>query len=170
MSAPHLGIPKAQFIEDPEKFIAQHKTVEEAINQLNQIYQKYKFMDMQIVKQKAAVAAKIPDLEASLKTIRFYRSREEDTIVNHELADGVFAKAKVPPVENVSIWLGCQVMAEYPIADAEALLEKNLAGAKRQIAEHDSNLDYLKDQTNTIEVSIARVYNANIVKNRQPTD
>ncbi|KAG9390501.1 Prefoldin subunit [Carpediemonas membranifera] len=163
----HRGIPQADFIDNPNAFIAQHKNAEEALTSLNEQYSKYKFMDAQLIRQKTSIAGRIPDLEASLKTIQFYQQKREETTVNHEIADGVYAKATVPAVENVSIWLGCSTMVEYPIDDAEALLKRNLAGARAQVAGLDSDLDYLKEQITTLEVSLARVYNADVLRRRQ---
>lgn len=57
-------------------------------------------------------------------------------------------------------------MLEYTLAEAEALLVKNLEQAKTALNVVDEDLGFLRDQTTTTEVSMARVYNWD-VKRRQ---
>lgn len=45
-------------------------------------------------------------------------------------------------------------MLEYSLDDAEALLTKNLDAAKKSLESVESDIDFLKDQTTTVEVSI----------------
>ena len=53
-------------------------------------------------------------------------------------------------------------MVEYNFADAITLLGKNLSNAETKLAETEDDLDYLKEQTTTMEVNIARVYNLGV--------
>ncbi len=46
------------------------------------------------------------------------------------------------------------VMLEYSMDDADALLEKNLSAAKLSLDNVETDLGFLRDQTTTIEVSI----------------
>lgn len=46
------------------------------------------------------------------------------------------------------------VMLEYDIDEAQALLEKNLSTASRNLETLVEDLDFLRDQFTTIEVSI----------------
>lgn len=57
-------------------------------------------------------------------------------------------------------------MLEYSLSEAEALLVKNLGQAKTALDAVDEDLGFLRDQTTTTEVSMARVYNWD-VKRRQ---
>lgn len=45
-------------------------------------------------------------------------------------------------------------MLEYDIDDAQALLEKNLSTASRNLETLEDDLDFLRDQFTTTEVSI----------------
>lgn len=49
------------------------------------------------------------------------------------------------------------VMLEYDIDEAQALLEKNLATASRNLETLEDDLDFLRDQFTTTEVSILPV-------------
>ncbi|MGH0184216.1 UNVERIFIED_CONTAM: hypothetical protein FKN15_014127 [Acipenser sinensis] len=62
------------------------------------------------------------------------------------LADNLYCKALVPPTDKVCLWLGANVMLEYDIDEAQALLEKNLATATRNLDSLEEDLDFLRDQ------------------------
>ncbi|KAG9478489.1 hypothetical protein GDO78_013501, partial [Eleutherodactylus coqui] len=85
------------------------------------------------------------------------------------LADNLYCKASVPPTNKVCLWLGANVMLEYDIDDAQALLEKNLSTATRNLDSAEEDLDFLRDQFTTTEVNMARVYNWD-VKRRNKVD
>lgn len=82
-----------------------------------------------------------------------------------ELNDTLYAKAHVPPAEDVYLWLGvsqnpqklrcieiikadlqANVMLSYPIAEAFDLLADKLKGAKQKMADCEEDLDYLREQ------------------------
>ena len=63
---------------------------------------------------------------------------------------------------KVGLWLGANVMVEYNFTDALNLLGKNLSNAQQKFTETEDDLDYLKEQTTTTEVNIARVYNQGV--------
>ena len=87
--------------------------------------------------------------------------KEVDT--NFLVSDNIWAKAKVPNTTGkVGLWLGANVMVEYTFGDALTLLGKNLANAQTKFTETEDDLDYLKEQTTTLEVNIARVYNQGV--------
>lgn len=48
-------------------------------------------------------------------------------------------------------------MLEYDIDEAQALLEKNLATASRNLDSLEDDLDFLRDQFTTTEVSILKL-------------
>ncbi len=64
--------------------------------------------------------------------------------------------------------LQANVMLEYNLDDAEALLERNLSAARRSLTHVEDDLGFLRDQTTTVEVNMARIYNWD-VKRRQTT-
>jgi hypothetical protein len=59
----------------------------------------------------------------------------------------------------VALWLGAGVSVEYPLPEAQALLEANEAAAKRNIKSNGEDLDFVRDCITTTQVSISRVYN-----------
>jgi hypothetical protein len=53
-------------------------------------------------------------------------------------------------------------MLEYPIEEAQQLLENNLVTATKNLEEIQSDLEFLRDQRVTTEVNMARVFNWNV--------
>nr|XP_029733927.1 prefoldin subunit 3-like [Aedes albopictus] len=76
----------------------------------------------------------------------------------------VFVKTRVPPTKTVCLWLGANVMLEYPLDEAEELLKQNKHSAEVNLKclEHDQ--DFLRDQITTTEVNMARVHNYDVKK------
>ena len=58
-------------------------------------------------------------------------------------------------------------MLEYPIEEAQELLNKNYATAKENLAQTEEDLAFLHDQVTTMEVNLARVYNYRVKLRRK---
>lgn len=72
---------------------------------------------------------------------------EEDPIeTTFELNETLHAKAKIPPTEEVYIWLGANVMLSYPIEEAEQLLDSKLKAATTSLQNCEEDLDFLREQ------------------------
>lgn len=92
---------------------------------------------------------KIPDISKTLDTVRFLQTRKadaEDLETTFELNDTLFAKALVPPTEEVYLWLGANVMLSYPIPEAIGLLEEKLRAAKTSLGNCEEDMDFLREQ------------------------
>ena len=63
-----------------------------------------------------------------------------------ELNDTLYAKALVPPTEEVYLWLGANVMLSYPIAEAETLLQSKIDAAQQTLANCEEDHDFLREQ------------------------
>jgi len=87
---------------------------------------------------------------------------ESEFTTYYQLADSVYSEAVVPPTDTVCLWLGANVLLEYPLAEALALLENNLKTAEDCVLGLRGDIDYLRRQITTAEVSIARVHNYNV--------
>ncbi|XP_018414163.1 PREDICTED: prefoldin subunit 3 [Nanorana parkeri] len=170
----HLGIPEAVFVEDVESFMQKpgNETADQVLKRLDEQYQKYKFMELNLSQKKRRLKSQIPDIKQTLEILKHMQKKKgttEPMETRFLLADNVYCKASVPPTDKVCLWLGANVMLEYDIDDAQALLEKNLSTATRNLEFTEEDLDFLRDQFTTTEVNMARVYNWD-VKRRNKAD
>ena len=110
----------------------------------------------------------------------------EEMIVDFKLSDNVFAKAKVPPTSSVFLWLGvspnklsfalvkidsrqwmlmsqsqADVMLEYPVNEAVALLTSKLSAAQATLADLIVDFEFLREQQTTTELSMLRISRLN---------
>ena len=164
------GIPAAVFVEDVDEFMKQEEnndSAEHVLKRLEEQHNKYKFMEYNITTKKNRLKTQVPDIKASLDIVKYLKSKKESAdSINTQflLSDQLYVKAEIPPSEKVCLWLGANVMLEYNIDDAEALLKKNLNAAHTSLEQVDEDLSFLRDQTTTVEVNMARVYNWDVKK------
>ncbi|PFH56379.1 hypothetical protein XA68_16598 [Ophiocordyceps unilateralis] len=164
------GIPYAPFVDKVEDYVATRQDVESTLKSFQEMISKYQFMEMNLQRRMAGLNEKLPDIQNTLDAVRFLKSRkdESDPIdTTFELNDTLYAQAKVPPTDEVYIWLGANVMLSYPIEEAETLLRSKLATAKTSLSNCEEDLDFLREQITTMEVAIARVYNWEVVQKRK---
>uniref|UniRef100_A0A6I8NNI2 Prefoldin subunit 3 n=1 Tax=Ornithorhynchus anatinus TaxID=9258 RepID=A0A6I8NNI2_ORNAN len=171
---PHLGIPEAIFVEDVDAFMKKpgNETADVVLKKLDEQYQKYKFMELNLAQKKRRLKSQIPEIKQTLEILKYMQKKKESTDALETrflLADNLYCKASVPPTDKVCLWLGANVMLEYDIDEAQALLEKNLSTATRNLDSLEEDLDFLRDQFTTTEVNMARVYNWD-VKRRNKDD
>lgn len=128
-------------------------------------------MEANTQRRKAGLDEKIPDIQKTLETVRFLKTRKvciptfwecpivlamlktsllqpdsEPLDATFELNDTLHAKAIVPAVDEVYLWLGANVMLAYPVAEAETLLEGKLSGAQQTLENCEEDLDFLREQ------------------------
>lgn len=143
-----LGIPKAIFLEDVEKFMKEDsKSAEVVIRKLEELFQKYRVMEVSLLQKKEKLKTQIPDIKQSLDMVKLLqRNNDEKRTVETDfiLAHNLHARAEIPPTENVGLWLGANVMLEYSLVQADDLLTKNHEQAKLTMEQTDKDLDFLK--------------------------
>ena len=156
-------IPKVVFIENTEAWVEKY-TDDALFAQMNELYQKYKYMEANLHRARQSLKVKLPDIKKTLEMVAMlktkYDSDEKEMSTNFLLSDNIWAKAKVPNNSGkVALWLGANVMVEYTYEEAIKLLGKNLMNAEAKIKETEDDIDFLKDQITTTEVNLARIYN-----------
>ncbi|CAG8954156.1 hypothetical protein HYFRA_00005775 [Hymenoscyphus fraxineus] len=164
------GIPYAPFVDKVEDYVTSRADVESTLKKFQEMISKYQFMETN--KQRAAVGhrEKIPDIQKTLDMVQFLKTRKpgsEPIETTFELNDTLFAKANIPPTNEVYLWLGANVMLSYPIDEAEELLTTRLATAKQNLTNCEEDLDFLREQITTMEVATARVYNWDVTMRRK---
>lgn len=63
-----------------------------------------------------------------------------------ELNNTLYAKAHVPPTDEVYLWLGANVMLAYSVSEAETMLHEKLDGAQTTRENCDEDLEFLREQ------------------------
>ncbi|KAI9822113.1 MAG: peptide chain release factor 1 [Thelocarpon impressellum] len=184
------GIPYAPFVDKVEEYVSSRAEVEGTLKSFQEMISKYQFMEVNTQRRAAGLKDKIPDIQKTLDTVRFLKTRKvrygSDPIeATFELNDTLYAKAHVPPTEEVYLWLGANVMLSYPIPEAESLLVSKLSTAKQNLENCEEDLDFLREQitvehtldrcpeenladdNQTLEVQTARVYNWDVTQKRK---
>ena len=148
-SEAHRRIPKAVFIENVEAWVDKY-TDDALFAQMNELYQKYKFMEQQLLRSRANYRVKLPDIKKTLEMVALLKSRamtkEKAIETNFLVSDNIWAKATIPNDSGrVGLWLGANVMVEYSHDEALKLLARNLKNAEEKLAETEGDIDFLKD-------------------------
>ncbi|EOD48134.1 putative prefoldin subunit [Neofusicoccum parvum] len=164
------GIPYAPFVDRVEDYVTTRAEVEGTLKSFQEMISKYQFMEVNTQRRATGLKDKIPDIQKTLDTVRFLKTRKPgaDPIeTTFELNDTLYAKAQIPPTEEVYLWLGANVMLAYPIPEAEDLLDNKLKTAQQSLANCEEDMDFLREQITTLEVATARVYNWDVAQRRK---
>lgn len=127
--------------------------------------QQYKYMEVSKQQQLADLRFKIPDIENNLAVIRHLQQQQADgaetLTTNFELDSTLYARADVDlqSLDSVYLWLGADVMLEYPLDEALDLLNVRLTNNTQQLDTALEDLDFLRQNITTMEVNTARLYN-----------
>ncbi|KAL1305988.1 hypothetical protein AAFC00_004122 [Neodothiora populina] len=164
------GIPFAPFVDKVEEYVTSRADVESTLKSFQEMISKYQFMEVNTQRRAAGLTDKIPDIQKTLDTVQFLKSRKPDAEpieTLFELNDTLYAKAEVGKTEEVYLWLGANVMLAYPIPEAETLLSDKLEAAKSGLEHCEEDLNFLREQITTLEVATARVYNWDVGMRRK---
>lgn len=162
-------MPKAEFIGDVEAFM-KGKECDTVVAQLNEHLRLFRMKEQEVLQRRIRLINKLPELERTLDIVKELITRaeqDEELITDFELANTVYAKAKIPPAKTVNLWLGAGVMLEYPLAEARSLLEENFGNCKKNLQTNEADQAFIKDCITITEVSIARVFNHDVEQRRK---
>lgn len=135
--------------------------------------QQYKYMEMSKKQQLADLNIKIPDIEKNLSVIRHIKDSKSNGDANfeanYELDSTLYAKAEVDlqNLHSVALWLGADVMLEYPLDEAVDLLQLRLLNNKSLLEIVEEDLDFLRQNITTMEVNTARLYNWDVERRKK---
>jgi prefoldin subunit 5 len=158
-----------QFIEDVEKYMSEeNRQFESVMRELQGRYEQMKNLERALQSEKIRLTQKIPEIQKSLDALKMLdKNREENktTSLKYQLGEAsIYAKADVEDPSSVFLWLGANVMLEYPLSEAKQLLENNLENCKTSLVRTDGDLAFVKDNATIQEVNLARVYNWDVKK------
>lgn len=95
----HRKIPKVVFIDNTDAWVERYGD-DGLFAQLNELYQKYKFMETQLLRARQNLKVKLPDIKKTLEMVAMLKSRAatDDKVVesNFLLSDNIWAKATIP--------------------------------------------------------------------------
>lgn len=119
-------------------------SADKVLRRLDEQHSKYKLMEYNISARRRKLRLQIPDLAKSLEMVDILRDQSDEKETQFLLSEQVFLKAIVPPTKTVCLWLGANVMLEYPLDEAEVLLKQNMESAETNLKclEHDQ--DFLR--------------------------
>ncbi|CCK72555.1 tubulin-binding prefolding complex subunit PAC10 KNAG_0K01910 [Huiozyma naganishii CBS 8797] len=173
------GIPRAAFIEDVSAFLESHGGADAAravFAQCQEQLSKYQYMLEAKRQQLAQLQQRLPDLQSSQRICSVLADSQENgddagsdadpsLELNFQLNDTLYTRASVPPnTTHVGLWLGADVMLEYPLAEALVLLEGKVADCKEGAAAAASDVEWLRENVTTLEVNCARLYNWDVAQ------
>lgn len=119
-------------------------SADKVLRKLDEQHSKYKLMEYNIGARRRKLKIQIPDLAKSLDMIDILKEQIEDKETQFLLSEQVFLKTTMPPTKTVCLWLGANVMLEYPLDEAQVLLKQNMDSAEQNLKclEHDQ--DFLR--------------------------
>ncbi|CAL9734449.1 prefoldin subunit 3 [Monosporozyma servazzii] len=173
------GIPSAPFVEDlTTLFNDQKNDFQLVFNKFQERLQKYKFMQESKQVTLKQLNTRIPEISQSLKVCQLLESQAaddeetEDLLFNYSLNDTLYTKASVNPkeVKSVGLWLGADVMLEYPVPEAITLLQDKLADSQTSLDNCQEDLEFLRENITTMEVMCARLYNWDVEQRRKEAE
>lgn len=144
-------------------------TASALIDKLSSLSQKYRFFEERLVKGKDTLEDKIAEVKRAISAVSALsdRNSRSETIgksieTQFELCDGIYVRASVPQSATVCLWLGANVMVEYTHTEALQLLNKNLSSAEKNHLDTTEDIAFLRNQLNTTDVNLSRVYNHHV--------
>ena len=136
------------------------KTIDEVMTEMRRRYSQYKRLEAELQQQRIRLSTQLPDVRRSLEAVETLvekreRGDERGTTVKYQLTEGTFADAEVGTPESVYLWLGANVMLEYPLDEAKELLETNVKACESGLEANARDLAVLKDNVTVMEVRAA---------------
>jgi prefoldin subunit 5 len=141
------------------------KDIDVVVQEARDTLQRYSHVEQELLQRKQRLSLKQPEIERCLDAVNLLIEKqddEDDVELDFSLADQVYARAKLQKAGYVGLWLGAGVMVEYSLDEAKELLEEQLSSAKKQLETLTKDLEYVRDQVTTSEVTLARIYNHSV--------
>ena len=164
-----FGIPAAEFIDDIQAIAPKVEDAENLYREKTELMQKYRFLETQFLEKQQQLKRSRPGVVENLSAVQKLEALAEkgETKTHFELSESLYSTATINSESTVCLWLGANIMVEYPFKEAEELLKQNLAALDAQIEEVGKNLVFLRDQIITTEVTLSRIVNHLIQLNKK---
>lgn len=159
-------------MEKVEDFIKDVNDFELVFNKFQERLSKYKYMQESKMGTIRLLNTRIPDIENTLKICIALKSRDDDAEpleTHYQLNDTLYTKAVIDTsaIKSVGLWLGAEVMLEYPLDEAIELLNGRLKDSKQNLEVSLEDSEFLRENITTMEVNCARLYNWDVQKRQE---
>lgn len=165
------GIPAAPFVGEVEEYIKDPNDFELVFSKFQERLSMYKYMQESKASTVKQLRIRVPDIQHTLQvcqTLQLQDNDEDDPMeVNYQLNDTLYTKAVVDTEEKkVGLWLGADVMLEYPVEEAIELLQERHKTAQKSLETALEDVEFLRENITTMEVNCARLYNWDVERRR----
>lgn len=161
------GIPPAPFVSSIGEYADNLDEATALLGELQEMLQKYQFMEMATRNRLKNLTDKLPNLRQTSESIEFLTQCNETFESQYALNDTVYAKATIEPTKTVWLWLGANVMLEFPLDEAQAMIKKKLEDANKGVSACEKDLEFLRENITTMEVNTARAINYQVTKRKE---
>ena len=164
-----LNIPEAEFIDDIKARAPKVEDAEQLYREKTELMQKYRLLESHFLEKQQQLKRNRPSVVENLTAVQKLAALagKGETKTHFQLSDSLYSTATISSDSTVCLWLGANIMVEYPFNEAEELLKQNLAALDAQITEVGNNLIFLRDQIITTEVTLSRIVNYMIQLNKK---
>ena len=165
------GIPAAPFVGEVEEYIKDPNDFELVFSKFQERLSMYKYMQESKASTVKQLRIRVPDIEHTLQvcqTLQLQDNDEDEPMeVNYQLNDTLYTKAVVDTEDKkVGLWLGADVMLEYPVDEAIDLLKERHKTAQKSLETALEDVEFLRENITTMEVNCARLYNWDVERRR----
>lgn len=159
----------AEFIEDVDQYM-QGQRLEVKLAELEAQLRSFKQHEQALMARRARTQERLPEIKLALEAVLGLIAKqdsEQPLVLDFELTESIYAQASLQHVECVNLWLGANVMVEYPLAEAKQLLQEQLQGCEASLEALAKELQSVKASVAISEVSMARVFNWDVEQRRK---
>lgn len=158
------GIPQAPFFEDVASFVTESREPpKDLLVKFKEMFSKYRFMDAHTAQRETTLLAKEAEINKSIQVLNHIVARKEakeDAEVVFELNETLYARGEISHTEEKAyIWLGANVMVEYPIQEALEMLQEKSISCQKILKTIKEDKNFLREQITALEINIARLHN-----------
>lgn len=163
MSSQTTTVPKVIFSANTQDLILPGKSIEESISAYRDLTNNYHYIESTLDERLSRAHVKRDELSKNLQVVRMLQSLSEPVIVDFELGDCLYAKAKVSADGvKVNLWLSQNTMLAYSLEEAEQMLAERVKEAEAVVGGLVEEERLLKEQITTSQVNMARLYNFHV--------
>ena len=151
--------------DDIPAFIKEKGGIEPAVHSFDELYRNLKLFLQLVSQRKENLTGKIAETESTLTFIKMLEERSEETIhTRFELANGVYLPVAIKEPKTAKLWIGANVMLEYPFPEAREMLTRNLQTARENIDKLNTDLAHLTREIAKIEDLVTKIVDAGVAQ------